>query len=255
MFPEMIRRILLFTTDTLHKLFDGDSVRHIGPLRAHPKRFYFSDVTQSPADGNSLIDNIRENPGIKKNVNEWLKRFGVSINVNQIQEIIHRLSIKSDFNSFDLDITDVGFGISQILPIIVDGYLSRPETIIVVEQPEIHLHPKMQGDLADLFIAMSGARAPGKQVGDATRRYFLIETHSEYLLSRLRRRIAEGAVSHEDIAVVIAERDMAGSTVLDNVGISETGTFHWPDGFQEASMEDTIAYAAAIAKRQKSAKS
>ena len=122
-----------------------------------------------------------------------------------------------------------------------EGFLSDPGRLIVVEQPEIHLHPKMQGDLADLLIDMAGVRKgdPGDQ------KYFLIETHSEYLLNRIRRRLAEGEVSHEDIGLVYVEGTEANGAAIRSVHVPTDGTFEWPRGFREASFDDAMAFAMA----------
>ncbi len=77
-------------------------------------------------------------------------------------------------------VLDVGFGISQVLPVLVQSILSKDVALVVVEQPELHLHPSAQAKLADLFIELA---VQGK--------CFLIETHSEHLMLRFRRRIAE----------------------------------------------------------------
>ena len=72
------------------------------------------------------------------------------VTVKEFKDIIHNIKINQ--NNLDLDITDVGFGISQVLPILVQGFMSNNKSLTLIEQPEIHLHPKMQADLADLFI-------------------------------------------------------------------------------------------------------
>ncbi|RYZ75918.1 MAG: hypothetical protein EOP04_32710, partial [Proteobacteria bacterium] len=97
---------------------------------------------------------------------------------------------------FELDIADVGFGISQILPVIVQCFLSKTNSFTVIEQPEIHLHPKMQADLTDLFIEV---------LGDEKDKCLIVETHSEYLLNRLRLRIAQGKISRDDVAIYFVE--------------------------------------------------
>jgi len=74
---------------------------------------------------------------------------------------------------------DVGFGISQVLPIIVQGFLSKDDSITIIEQPEIHLHPMMQSDLADLFIDVIESTTTNGKI-------LFIETHSESILKRLR---------------------------------------------------------------------
>ena len=108
----------------------------------------------------------------------------------RIKDIIHQIVVKQ--NSLDLDITDVGFGVSQVLPVIIQGFLSKERSITLVEQPEIHLHPKMQADLADLFIDIAINKNVKK---GSSSKYLIIETHSEYLLKRLRRRISENKIS------------------------------------------------------------
>src|SRR5262249_37919156 len=149
-------------------------------------------------DGDLLVETLRENDELRRRVNVWLQRFGIDINVKQLEEIIYRLSVRTKGNAFDLDITDVGFGISQVLPILVEGFVSPPGKVIMIEQPEIHLHPKMQGELADLFSDIANL---GAGTEEGKRRSLIIETHSEYLLSRLRRRIAEGKIRHSDVAL------------------------------------------------------
>ena len=66
------------------------------------------------------------------------------------EEIIHKLKIIQ--NGLSLDITDVGFGVSQVLPVIVQGFFAKSGSLTLIEQPEVHLHPRMQADLGDLFI-------------------------------------------------------------------------------------------------------
>ena len=80
-------------------------------------------------------------------------------------------------------LTDVGFGISQVLPVIVQSFYSPANSTILMEQPELHLHPRVQKELADFFIAAAGAReptTPGKSIERKTQ--FLIESHSAHFL-------------------------------------------------------------------------
>lgn len=127
---------------------------------------------------------------------------------------------------------DVGIGISQVLPVLVAAYSSN-DKLIAIEQPEIHLHPKLQAELGDLFIES----ALGQR-----RNTFLLETHSEHLILRILRRIRETAdgeleqglvpIRPEDVQVIYA-RPTASGAVLHYLPITKDGEFaeNWPDGF------------------------
>ncbi|MES0073424.1 AAA family ATPase [Mesorhizobium sp. M0058] len=236
LFQTFVEMILDKALSGFNSQFSPNSISHIGPLRAHPKRFYFLDIAQpGSSEGELMIEALRENEELRKQVNKWLIQFGVNVSVAQFQEIIYRLSVRSAENPFDLDITDVGFGISQILPILVEGFLSPFGKTILIEQPEIHLHPKMQAQLADLFIDIANIR---RKEG---RRCVIIETHSEYLLNRIRARVAQGVISNADIAIHNVEKVGADASIK-GIYIPEDGSFEWPIGFLETDLEDTLAY-------------
>lgn len=209
--------------------FTRELINHVSPLRAHPKRYYFLDKSNintvlDTLDGNSLTEVLKENDTVRNLVNDWLGRFGLKVDVSTLQDVIHKLKIHQ--NTLDLDITDVGFGISQILPVIVQGFLSFKGSLTMVEQPEIHLHPKMQADLADLFIDVI------KSINNE-KKFLLIETHSEYLLRRLRRRIAEGLISSDDIAIyfVSPPKNVDASSEILEKEVADNGSFEWPEDF------------------------
>lgn len=233
---KIVSQIIGLSLSSIRRNFTKELVNHVSPLRAHPKRYYFLDnaninTSINTLDGNSLTEVLKENAKVRAKVNEWLDKFDLQVNVSTLQDIIHKLKIRQ--YALDLDITDVGFGISQILPIIVQGFLSFKNSLTMIEQPEIHLHPKMQADLADLFIDIvnKGETISG-DFGNA-QKYLLIETHSEYLLRRLRRRIFEGKISYDDIAIYFLEHpnDDFSGTVINERPISSTGYFEWPEDF------------------------
>jgi predicted ATPase len=176
---------------------------------------------------------LKENESLLNLTNSWLDKFGIRLDVQQLREIIHRLAVRRPGSGLDLDITDVGFGLSQILPVIVQGFLAAPNSLTLIEQPEIHLHPRMQAELADLFIDMCQSE---------TRR-FLIETHSEYLLNRLRRRIAEGKINAEDVAIHFVDSDPSlQCSLVKEIKIEKRGSFEWPANFYIDELEDTVAF-------------
>jgi len=140
-------------------------------------------------------------------------------------------------NGVHRDLTTIGVGASQLLPVLVAGLTVPVGSIVMIEQPELHLHPKVQSRLADFFLY---AR-PGVK--------FLIETHSEYLITRIRRRVAEGKVVPAIVRVMFAEQHQ-GATSVRTLGMSEFGDFEvWPDGFFDAQDDDSLEIVRAVALR------
>ncbi|MEI8171877.1 MAG: DUF3696 domain-containing protein [Deltaproteobacteria bacterium] len=222
---------------------------YIGPLRAMPERMYAYSGT-APATvgskGENTMDILIARPDILEKVNAWLKRLeaGYEINVRPVVRDYYEIVLISTETGIESCIKDVGFGISQILPILVDGlisdryewngqYYDRSEwSYKFIEQPEIHIHPRLQTELADFFI--EGAKKKPCQ--------YIIETHSEHLLLRLLRRIRETTngeleegqppLKPEDVAVIYAKPTEHGTELME-LRISEDGDFidKWPEGF------------------------
>lgn len=128
---------------------------------------------------------------------------------------------------------DVGVGVSQVLPILVSAYAESNATICI-EQPELHLHPRLQGDLADVFIETS--------IGSEQNNSYIIETHSEAIIRRLMRRVREGKISKDDISIVYVESGAEGSTVT-HIHLDDDGDLidEWPNGFFEEGFRDNMA--------------
>jgi hypothetical protein len=137
---------------------------------------------------------------------------------------------------------DVGFGISQVLPVLVEAYAPRGQ-IIAIEQPELHLHPKLQAELGDVFIQSA--------LGEEQRNTFILETHSEHLILRVMRRMRETArgepfegmpVRPEDVAVLFVER-VGASSVVRELRLNEEGELidDWPGGFFEEGFRERFA--------------
>lgn len=127
---------------------------------------------------------------------------------------------------------DIGIGISQVLPVLVNAYASK-NSLVTIEQPELHLHPGLQAELGDLFIESA--------LGE-NQNTFIIETHSEHLILRILRRIRETSegnlaenlpsITPDNVQVIYAKPTSNG-TIFYNLPISEDGDFveNWPDGF------------------------
>lgn len=130
----------------------------------------------------------------------------------------------------------MGFGISQVLPVIVQSMLSRDNTI-AVEQPEIHLHPRLQAELGSLLAEC--IRKPY-----ANR--FIVETHSEHLILRLQRLVRNGELNAHDISVLYVSRgdkDIGEGSMVSRLELDDDGSFidNWPDGFFEEGFKEMFA--------------
>jgi predicted ATPase len=145
-----------------------------------------------------------------------------------------------------VDLPDVGFGISQVLPVLVQCFYAPPESIILMEQPEIHLHPSAQSALADVMIDVINSRENGKDRNIQ----LIIETHSEHFLRRLQRRIAENTVKKEKVSAYFANISKTPAT-LEPLQIDIFGNIrNWPENFFGDEMGDITAQAkAAMEKR------
>jgi predicted ATPase len=146
-----------------------------------------------------------------------------------------------------VNITDVGFGISQFLPVLVQCFYAPPGSIIIIEQPEIHLHPSAQTWLADLFIEVIRSGENGATRGIQ----LVIESHSEHFLRRLQRRIAEKVVARNEVAAYFCEPGLKGSSLI-SLDVDLFGNIrNWPDKFFGDTMGDAVAMTEAQMERMR----
>ena len=219
----------------LQNEFKEPLINHVGPLRAHPQRYYMLDkanVTYSldTYDANAIAEVIKDKQALKDRVNKWFEQFGLEVTVEEFKEAVHKLTVRQ--SNLPLDIPDVGFGVSQVLPVVMQGFLSPNKSVTIVEQPEVHLHPKMQASLADLFIDITKEAKYSK--------HLLIETHSEYLLKRLRRRMAEGEdISPDNVSInLFHSRTEKKPAIIENLLIEDRGYFDWPEEYYDGELSN-----------------
>ncbi len=208
------------------------SVYPLGPFRHLPQRLYSllaSHATNVGYDGKSLPDLLFRKVELVEATNEWMDRLeiGYSLRVDPVGDPsrgLYELRLLDLRRNGDVSvaISDVGFGISQVLPLVVQCIASQQQ-LITIEQPEVHIHPRLQADLGDLLA--DSIAAPRYQ-------RFIIETHSEHLMLRLQRLVREGRISADDVSVLYVRRGPAGSTVV-RLRLDTDGDFvdEWPGGF------------------------
>lgn len=220
-----------------------DKVYYLGPLREHPKREYIWSGA-SPLDvgqrGERVVDAIlaarsrgeMHNLGYKKRyqpfeaiIAHWLKWLDLieSFNVEEIgkNSNLYKVSVVKSRGAPEVLIPDVGFGVSQILPVLVLLYYVPSGSTVLLEQPEIHLHPAVQSGLADIILNVAKHRKV--QV--------VVESHSEHLLRRLQRRVAEDNVTPDDMALYFCQT-RGSQSIMTQLELDLYGSIvNWPEGF------------------------
>jgi predicted ATPase len=179
--------------------------------------------------GERLPSLLFHNPAILKEVNDWLERLDIGYQI-KVQLMEPRMRDKFEAHLIDtrrkqpieVSLLDIGFGVSQLLPFIVQSLASEGR-IIAIEQPEIHVHPKLQADLGDLLA---------ETIREPFENQFLIETHSEHLVLRLQKLVRQKTLTPEEVSILYVARGSEGSTVQ-RLRLDENGDFidEWPGGF------------------------
>ena len=180
----------------------------------------------------------------------WLKQmqlidsFKVRLIAKNRKE--YEVQVQTRRNTPKVKLTDVGFGVSQVLPVIVECFYVSSHSIVFFEQPEIHLHPRVQADLADLFIDAIHAREDSVERGIQ----LIVESHSEHFLRRLQRRIAEEQLDNKEVALYFCEPGADGASIRE----LETDLFgnilNWPAHFFGDEMGDLAAMTEAAMRRK-----
>jgi predicted ATPase len=227
-------------------------IRYLGPLRENPKRIYtWSGETPSDVGiyGERSISALlaTRNIGlpIETKIEEWMQKTELlsSFKLKSIAEErreLFEVRVKKDDVSSEVLITDVGFGVSQILPVLVLCYYVPEGSIILLEQPEIHLHPSVQADLADVLVDVVMNR--NVQI--------IVESHSEHLLRRLQRRIAEEAIPSDKVNLYFCRMEN-GASQIEKLQLDDEGYIsNWPPNFFGDEMGDLVAMTEAAIKRR-----
>lgn len=237
-----------------------ESLHYLGPLRSHPERQYqWSGETPSDVGsrGEHTIAALLAATSGKRQLNRgkkqrkesfdafiasWLKEMGI-ISSFSVQAVAkdrkeYEVLIKTHKAAPEVKLTDVGFGISQVLPALVQAFYAPSNSMVWMEQPEIHLHPQVQAELADVFISAVQAW----ENGSPRNVQLIVESHSEHFLTRLQRRVAEGKIKPEEVAIYFCGRTNTGDADLKPLEIDLYGDIkNWPENFFGDEMADVTA--------------
>ena len=231
---------MAYFLDWMSDLEFGTILNFIGSYRIYPERTYYQKPKSSrqiSTSGEGYIDQILE----------WQEKKDEEF--NQLITILKELKILYDVKPqkigggrFDLKVkvkrgsnwaslADVGFGVSQLLPIIVADLQLVDNSSLIMSQPETHLHPSIQAELGTYFV---------KQVNQSEKQY-IVETHSEYLINRLRLCIVKGEIKPEDVAVYYFENTVKEGSIAHRIEFTKQGQIlNAPQGFFDTYMMDTM---------------
>lgn len=199
----------------------GDAVQYHWPTK----------IPNSVAEARAMVAKWECKEGqLASAVGEWLSWFNlgkhVEVSTRSLMEKWLKMSVTLE-DQKPHDITEIGFGVSQIIPVLVAGLMQRKEGVLIVDLPEGHLHPRAQGLIADFFCSMV-----------ATGQSALVETHSEMFFNRLRLRATMNPELIDKIAVYFVDQPKNGICSKPRpVGLRYEDEIHWPAGFFQEGWE------------------
>jgi len=178
----------------------------IAPIRTHPRRVYDRAVREYSPQGehvpNALSRLLSENTEQTRRFTAGLEEFGKDSGLFEHVRVKYLGESPSDpfqimvtVAGVEMNLRDVGYGVSQSLPILIEALTAANNTTMLLQQPEVHLHPKAQAALGSLFARLISG---GKHI--------VVETHSDYIIDRVRQEIALKKVTNSDVQVLFFEK-------------------------------------------------
>ncbi len=226
---------------TFEIAIDAPECRWIAPIRAKPERIYVSQASDYSPEGshipnllNKMLGKTGKGSGNKaiKSIKEFGENSGLfdSVGVKRFgKEASSPFEVNVNLGGSDLLVSNVGYGVSQVLPIVLEARRKSNAEYIAIQQPEVHLHPRAQAALGEFIY----------QSKDITTNNFVIETHSDYLIDRFRLCTNRGECN--DAQVLFFERTEAGNKVH-NISIDSNGSYpnEQPDSFREFFLNEEL---------------
>jgi predicted ATPase len=233
------------------------SLRALGPFRQPPQRRYdFAGYMRDSVDAEgrnvveALIDDVTRRGKLRgrllREVNRWLRTVG-GVQLLPFRRLgrsarIYELRLKHIDSGRWANFADVGSGIGQAFPVLVEGLRTPIGGTFLVQEPEIHLHPDAQLNVGDFLVSLA-----------EDGRFVLAETHSENILLRIRRRIAQrtkSGLKASDVSVLFVDMDEFANSVVRELKLDDLGQIdNWPKGFMEHATEERMQLLEAAASR------
>jgi len=208
------------------------------PIRSKPLRTYDPERESEDPEGIGVpmtMINMHRKGKEWKNLRAQLVKFGedsglfTDINVKPLGRSVNNpFQIQVKVRGPKANIIDVGYGISQILPVLVRVFTAQQKTTFLVQQPEVHLHPKGQAELCSLFVDVAKQR----------NHFFVIETHSDYMINRARIEIMNGKISPEDVSLIYLEPSN-GKVKVHNITFDKNANFDPPKSYGEFFLRES----------------
>jgi len=237
---------LLFANTVAGNLIEDifKNIHHVGPSRDEPERTYTATGASPPEVGKwgeGSVNILLLRKGLRETVGKWLKIFEISIDFD-LEELsgktggstnTYKIMLIDPNTKTEVNLVDVGFGASQILPIIVEGFNAPKNALLMIEEPEIHLHPRAQGTMGDLLV----------DIAKFNEKKLIVETHCDLLIRRVCKNILQKKIDHTDVVIYYFEPTENG-TEIKTITINKNGQFeNFPDGFFEESFEEAMEMA------------
>lgn len=225
-----------------------EALTYLGPLRRQPERDYVWNKGKPgkiDVDGHHAIDALLasallhrpkspERDRTLNSVSTWLRKMNLAdrLKVHQLGHS-NRYEVVIDSQAVSANLRDVGIGVSQVLPVLTAAFFGPSGSSVVLEEPEIHLHPLAQSLLAELFVEVSRERNI----------QFIVETHSEHLFRRMQTLMARRTIEPKHCAMYFVERDQEGSH-LRRLALDDYGRVkNWPEQFFGNALGETAEQA------------
>lgn len=221
------------------------NVDYIGPFRCKPERIVNSKGKDSDAkvgyDGSNAYQLLCHDKKLANMVSDWYKSAfeGCTLKAELVTELLgaYQINLYKSNSSHPVNIIDEGQGMSQVLPIIVRANMEVENSIVVMEQPELHLHPRAHADIAYLLASSSKKK---NEEGEPLNQHYLVETHSENILLGLRNAVVDKNIDFEpeDVIIYFVQERENGTSWLKSITINDKGELSsWPKGVFNESYE------------------
>ena len=231
-----------------------DRVFYLGPLRDYPQREYtwsggrpYDVGSRGELSINAILAASEKGSRkhsfqevVARRLNEMKLIYSFAVDEIAKGSNYYQVKVEVDKGSPEVLLPDVGFGVSQVLPVIVLLNHVPEGSTVILEQPEIHLHPEVQSNLADAIVGIAETR--NLQV--------IVESHSEHMLRRLQRRVADETIQTELVKLYFVKQE-SGEARLTDIGLNEYGEImNWPPDFFGDEMEEIAETRKAAIKRK-----